>query len=297
MRFCIASGVLLLWLNLPIPALGISWDFEAASSTAPPGWTGGGWRTNQGKLTNIEPGSPDTNLGAVQTPSFRVLPSSATAAAGDDFGAGIGSGDPTLELVISISNFSCNPIGDVANCVIELIRVDQNSNRIKTLSSGPYSGPIVKTYTYPDVVTSGIYSVRFRADDQDDPNTWATAADLSITNVAFDSGFPTGDYNRNGAVDAADYVLWRNSLGNIGEMCAGADGNCNTFIDNGDYPVWKQHFGETKQGSTAEFTGGVVAANALVPEPGGWTNLCVIVVTTVSFAHRGIVITFRRPRW
>jgi hypothetical protein len=53
-----------------------------------------------------------------------------------------------------------------------------------------------------------------------------------------------GDYNQNGAVDAADYLLWRNTLGDV---CAGlaAVGNNSGKIDNDDYNVWRSHFCRT----------------------------------------------------
>ena len=53
-----------------------------------------------------------------------------------------------------------------------------------------------------------------------------------------------GDYNRNGVVDAADYTVWRDSLGQMGAGLA-ADGNGNSEIDAGDYAIWAQFFGES----------------------------------------------------
>ncbi len=47
---------------------------------------------------------------------------------------------------------------------------------------------------------------------------------------------PLGDYNQNGFVDAADYVVWRNTLGQIGAGLA-ADGNNNGTIDAADYDL------------------------------------------------------------
>jgi hypothetical protein len=54
----------------------------------------------------------------------------------------------------------------------------------------------------------------------------------------------TGDYDENGTVDAADYVVWRNTLGDTGTGLA-ADGNNNGQIEAGDYDVWRAHFGQT----------------------------------------------------
>lgn len=73
----------------------------------------------------------------------------------------------------------------------------------------------------------------------------------------------TGDYNGNGVVDAADYVVWRDTLGQTvfwpGDQ---ADGDQSGTIDQGDYTFWKNNFGNTVPG------GGSSALSALtVPEP------------------------------
>ena len=53
-----------------------------------------------------------------------------------------------------------------------------------------------------------------------------------------------GDYNNNGIVDAADYVLWRKALGqSVGTAGSGADGNQSGAIDPGDYTYWRERFG------------------------------------------------------
>lgn len=55
-----------------------------------------------------------------------------------------------------------------------------------------------------------------------------------------------GDYNQNGVVDAADYVVWRKTLGATGiTPYSGADGNGNGMVDDADYGVWRSHFGIT----------------------------------------------------
>src|SRR5262249_51943248 len=54
-----------------------------------------------------------------------------------------------------------------------------------------------------------------------------------------------GDYNQNGVVDSADYVVWRNTLGNSVALFSGADGDGDGTIDQDDYGVWRAHFGMT----------------------------------------------------
>jgi len=71
----------------------------------------------------------------------------------------------------------------------------------------------------------------------------------------------TGDYNGNGIVDAADYTVWRNSLGQMGSGLA-ADGDGDNQIDADDYNVWKSHFGQVAPGA-----GAGSLDRAAVPEP------------------------------
>ena len=55
-----------------------------------------------------------------------------------------------------------------------------------------------------------------------------------------------GDYNRNSVVDAADYTVWRDALGQTGlAPYSGADGSGNGIVDADDYAVWKMDFGAT----------------------------------------------------
>jgi hypothetical protein len=79
-----------------------------------------------------------------------------------------------------------------------------------------------------------------------------------------------GDFNRNGTVDAADYTIWRNTLGKSG-LGLLADGNANGEIDSGDYDIWKSHFGQTSGVGAAQATDSV----APVPEPCGLASLAI----------------------
>jgi hypothetical protein len=84
----------------------------------------------------------------------------------------------------------------------------------------------------------------------------------------------TGDYNGNGTVDAADYVMWRDTLNQAG-MNLPADGNNNNMIDAGDYDVWRSRFGRT--------SGVGSATNSSVPEP---TSLTLLLFGTLAAVAR-----------
>jgi hypothetical protein len=63
-------------------------------------------------------------------------------------------------------------------------------------------------------------------------------------------GVITGDYNKNGRVDAADYVIWRKTNRQRG-LGLSADGNHNLQIDAGDYSVWKSNFARASEAEPA----------------------------------------------
>jgi len=63
--------------------------------------------------------------------------------------------------------------------------------------------------------------------------------------VETDLVFPNGDYNHSGTVDAADYSVWQDTLGQTVTPFSGADGDGNGIVDDSDYSVWKANFGKT----------------------------------------------------
>lgn len=85
-----------------------------------------------------------------------------------------------------------------------------------------------------------------------------------------------GDYNRDGRVDASDYVTWSQSFGSASLT---ADGNNNGLIDAGDYLVWRKNFGAVLPGLVAGN-----GSHGTVPEPAGLAlSTC---VTLLSLAAR-----------
>src|SRR6185369_6804948 len=100
--------------------------------------------------------------------------------------------------------------------------------------------------------------------------TGSNAGSATVSVLLNDGNWPAtsptlpGDYNGNGAVDAADYVMWRKTLGSSVPNYTGADGSGNGVIDQGDQAVWRAHFGETISAVGARRL--VAAANTATPE-------------------------------
>jgi hypothetical protein len=174
------------------------------------------------------------------------------------FGGGVGSGTAALNAyaewtfegnVLAGANASPYPANNSypANFPQDIGFVDSANGDFRLSASSPYKN---------------------RASDGEDPG--ADFEELWVRTARARSGLPEkslGDFNRDGAIDAADYVLWRKTLG---QMRAGlpADGDNNGQIDGGDYDVWRAHFGQA--GGTASL------AHIAIPEPVTFVMLLIV---------------------
>jgi hypothetical protein len=79
--------------------------------------------------------------------------------------------------------------------------------------------------------------------------------------LAFPSPDVTGDFNRDGIVDASDYVLWRRILGQNVPPGSGADADRNGVIEQADYALWQANLGATPGG------GASARSSVTIPEP------------------------------
>lgn len=98
-------------------------------------------------------------------------------------------------------------------------------------------------------------------------NMSATSIDLIVSTSLL------GDYNSDGAVDAADYVLWRK--------------NPPAYGDSAGYDVWRQNFGNSASASASSMS-------AAVPEPAA--SSCISMIAIVAALLRSqLRCSVRRP--
>jgi len=92
-----------------------------------------------------------------------------------------------------------------------------------------------------------------------------------------------GDYDLNGIVEANDYTMWQDTLGqSVLDPYDGADGNGNLVIDLDDYQVWKQNYGNTFPG---------YGAGVAVPEP---SNLVFVVWLAIFYLRIDLQLVVRQ---
>jgi hypothetical protein len=101
---------------------------------------------------------------------------------------------------------------------------------------------------------------------------WFTPGDYDLgtpaayfTNLTIESPGVSGDYNGNGTVDAADYLLWRKGGPLINDPTSG--------VDPSDYTYWRSRFGATS-GSGTGF-------GSSIPEPCSWVLLLLVLCAAV----------------
>jgi glycosidase len=89
-----------------------------------------------------------------------------------------------------------------------------------------------------------------------------------------------GDFNLDGSVDSADYVVWRKNDGQSGATFAQGDATFNGTVDDDDLQQWRLNFGFVRQPLPAAGSG---ATSAAVPEPTAW------LLGAIGFAWVGVL--------
>ncbi len=85
-----------------------------------------------------------------------------------------------------------------------------------------------------------------------------------FTQVLINPPAITGDYNRNGVVDFADYELWKTDFGSGTKLQA--DGNADGIVDAADYTIWRDAL-PTPAATTFTVAAASAAVSAIAPQP------------------------------
>ena len=150
-------------------------------------------------------------------------------------------------------------IGDLA------VELRQNGVSLGSSSSGGVG--VAESLSF-DSSSAGDFTVRVTGSTT---GTQMYRLDVAVTSLAL-----AGDYNGDGLVNAADYTLWRDSLGSTTNLAA--DGDASGEVDLADYGVWASAYGSSIQGTAAN-------GSATVPESSG-----------LGLAGWGLILAkFRRP--
>ncbi len=82
---------------------------------------------------------------------------------------------------------------------------------------------------------------------------------------------PSGDYNQDGFVDAADYSVWRDQVGESVTPGTNGDGNFDGQVDQADYQLWREQYGTAAPLSAplATLSAPVIPAPLAPPSGGG----------------------------
>jgi hypothetical protein len=113
-----------------------------------------------------------------------------------------------------------------------------------------------RQFSLNGVAPAGTISVRVSVGGQGMFNSSLNPQSLFFDDMSLNQTLPggvQGDYNGNGVVDAADYVLWRNGGPLQNEV------NTLGVVDASDYTAWRSRFGNT--------SGSGSLAGSAVPEP------------------------------
>jgi hypothetical protein len=198
------------------------------------------------------------------TPSFQD--STLTTSLMHDFGSvTVDSTAPTFNF--DVFNFTATP-GYTADMDFDSVMVSGDAGVLATdleASAGSLSlaaGAGQMFTAMLDTATAGSFSATYTLmfSDEDLPGALDTSLTLTLMGEVISAGLP-GDYNGDGSVDAADYVVWRATYGQTVPAFSGADGDGDEMIGDGDYAVWTQNFGAVGPGAGAVSTS--------VPEPVG----------------------------
>lgn len=257
----------------------LSWPLGRTNSLLPDGWesqsVGGSWRPDSGVLAaEASEGAEVVRLEAT-TPAFRFTD--------------IASAYFSLQFEMKV-DYGYNALTDRVE--IDLLAADGSliaSLTTKWLDDiirdiGTQASGVIDTYILQDAFggeappnhVDGVttYRIRTRIWDEDDDKFNEGFRGRLIGIGDFDLSHAlladSGDYNRDGRIDAADYTLWRDATVAGG---LAADGDGDGVVDSDDDLAWRDSYGVG------------VAAGAIVPEPSACIHAATLAVAAAMLVR------------
>jgi hypothetical protein len=157
---------------------------------------------------------------------------------------------PTFRDVVVVQDTDGELIISAAN---NIIRTEVGLDDIGSINADPLLAPLADnggptlTHAIPaasPAINAGSNPLNLTNDQRGSTFARTIGAEVDIGAFELQSApaLP-GDYNRDDMVDAADYVMWRKTMGSGIPTFNGADGDGSGSIDAGDYLVWTKNFG------------------------------------------------------
>jgi glucose/arabinose dehydrogenase len=146
-----------------------------------------------------------------------------------------------------------------------------SENQVQEIATGPTT--CASSFNGPGDCTFDAWVNSFSVDDDGELYIIGWRDNATVVYKLTDAYFLSeGDYNQDGVVDAADYTVWRDTVGSTTNLRANGDdtGASKGIIDSADFAIWKTHFGESISGG---------AASLSVPEP---TTLALLLMVALS---------------
>ena len=120
---------------------------------------------------------------------------------------------------------------------------------------------------------------------------WNTSNLLTTGVLEVVAAGPVGDYNQDGIVDAADYTVWRDKLGDDGSTLPNRDPANSGTIGGDDYDSWKSNFGMTSGRGSGNLASGTV------PEPSSCELLLLAATAFWTWHQRALGLYLGLPAW
>jgi endonuclease I len=205
------------------------------------------------------------------TPSF-ASPSLTTNLSYDFGTVAAGGASPTFNFDIFDLNTT---VGSTANLDVDGISLTSGSTGAFSTNVTPLSIAAGMEHSFSATINTGItgtFSTTYTLMLSDENITGAQNKTLTlILSGQIATAVLTGDYDNNGVVDAADYIVWRRNLSDGTPLPYNETASLGT-TDDEDYSVWRANFGATAAGAGSS----AIAAGAAIPEP---SSIALILLT------------------